>query len=318
VRYIRLTDRLSFRAPGEWALSRCLACRSGYLDPRPTPQAIGLAYTNYFTHEPPPLPPSGESKSFARFKAGLRHDYLRSRYGIVLGARIPLGRLAVHLAIRRRLALDRALRHFGPPGPGARLLDVGCGNGRFLMTAQTLGWEAWGIDPDREAVAAARAVGLRVEHGGFPKTGMPDQSFDAVTMSHVIEHLHDPVGALREVRRLLKPGGTVWIATPNLDSLGSRFYGRNWRGLEPPRHLVLFTAGSLRLACSRLGFSLETRRGGQQAEWIFCASESIARDVARFPSVPAPTSRRWMARAADLAALLRPELAEEVIAVARK
>lgn len=317
--YEGLTDRVFFCAPGAWTLYRCLGCRSGYLDPRPTPQSIGLAYTTYCTHERPTLAVSRAPTWLRRFRAALRNDYLRSRYGRAMGAAIPLGRLAVYLALRRRLNIERSVRHVRPPAPQARLLDIGCGNGQFLTTAQALGWEARGIDPDRKAVAAAGAAGLRVGHGGLPKTQMPDQYFDAVTMNHVIEHLHDPIGALVEVRRLLKPGGTVWIATPNLDSLGSRCYRASWRGLEPPRHLVLFTVSSLKLACSLAGFPVLSFRRSLQAMDIFSASERLARGQSPFGSdaLKGPLRRRWLAYGADFMTLLRPRLGEEMVAIAR-
>jgi 2-polyprenyl-3-methyl-5-hydroxy-6-metoxy-1,4-benzoquinol methylase len=312
--YSGLTDRVFFCAPGTWTLYRCLPCRAAYLDPRPTPDSIRLAYRNYFTHEPPPLAPVRPQTRLGRIKATLRNDYLRSRYGINLGASMPMGRLAVYLAIRRRPNLDRAVRHLKSPAPGARLLDVGCGNGGFLITAQQLGWEAWGIEPDRDAVTAARAAGLRVEHGGLPTTDLPDAHFDVVTMNHVLEHLHDPVSALREVRRVLKPGGMLWLATPNLDSIGRRCYAAAWRGLEPPRHLVLFTISSLTLACALAGLCQPSVRRSQQAASIFTASGQIAASGGAGTFVKA---RRWLARGADVASLISPALGEEIIAVAR-
>jgi 2-polyprenyl-3-methyl-5-hydroxy-6-metoxy-1,4-benzoquinol methylase len=318
--YSGLTDMVFFCAPGEWTLSRCIACCSGYLNPRPNAKTIGLAYTNYPTHEPPQPSLDGAPSWLARLKAGLRNDYFRSRYGAALRTSVPLGRLVVYLAIRRRLSIDRSVRHIRPPAPGARLLDVGCGNGQFLLAAKALGWEAWGIDADSDAVKAARVTGLRVEHDTFPNTGMAAASFDAVTMNHVIEHLHDPVGALREVRRLLKPGGILWIATPNLESLGSRYYRWNWRGLEAPRHLVLFTVGSLRHACITAGFPAPGFRRSLQAGNIFWASEQIAQGPGRCRSGLIAMQRRWrwMARGADFATFIWPKLGEEIVALVRR
>ncbi|MGH8069660.1 MAG: class I SAM-dependent methyltransferase [Candidatus Entotheonellia bacterium] len=288
------------------------------MDPRPTPQTIGLAYTSYFTHQPPSVSSHRVSTWLGRFKAALRNDYLQRRYGAVFAPRILLGRVAVYMAIARRLSIDRHFRHL--PAPQGRLLDVGCGNGDFLVTARSLGWEPWGIDPDREAVAAARAAGLRVAQGGFPNTGMPEGYFDAVTMNHVIEHLHDPVGALREMRRVLKPGGTIWIATPNLNSLGTRHYGGNCLSLDPPRHLVLFTTGSLKVACAHAGFFITGVRRSLHAAWIFSASERLARGglPLQSTSVAIPRRLRWIALAADLMSLLLPDYGEELIVVATK
>ncbi len=80
-----------------------------------------------------------------------------------------------------------------------RVLDVGCGNGEFLKRAKGLGWEVYGLDFDPKAVTAAQASGIHATVGDLESARYPSEHFDAVTMSHVIEHLHDPVEALREV-----------------------------------------------------------------------------------------------------------------------
>ena len=91
-----------------------------------------------------------------------------------------------------------------------------------------LGWDAEGIDPDAGAVATARDNGIPVTLGTLSDVVEKETGkFRAVTLSHVIEHLHDPVGELRRIHRLLAPGGRVWIATPNLQSLGHRLFRRD-------------------------------------------------------------------------------------------
>jgi 2-polyprenyl-3-methyl-5-hydroxy-6-metoxy-1,4-benzoquinol methylase len=75
-----------------------------------------------------------------------------------------------------------------------------------------------------------------------------------VTLSHVIEHVHDPVETLRHCCRVLEPGGYLWIETPNVDSAGYATFGRFWRGLEAPRHLVIFNADSLARLLRQVGF----------------------------------------------------------------
>jgi len=274
--YEGLTDRVFRCAWGEWMLFRCKSCRSAYLDPRPTHDSIGLAYRNYFTHNVASGMQSSSGFLLGSIKAGIRNDYLKARFGIILYPRIPFGRLALSLLPYRRMALDRSVRDLALPGKNAKLLDIGCGSGDFLRAASSLGWDTQGIDPDPEAVAAARKTGLTVRQGGFPRTGFPDGQFDAVTLSHVIEHVHDPIVALREVHRILKPGGRIWIATPNIDGAGHRLFGRHWRGLEPPRHLVMFNSSSLRLACERGGFvNVVLERSPPTAVWYFRASFRI-------------------------------------------
>jgi 2-polyprenyl-3-methyl-5-hydroxy-6-metoxy-1,4-benzoquinol methylase len=111
----------------------------------------------------------------------------------------------------------------------------------------------FGIDFDAVAVEVARKDGLEVHQGGLDTLrSLASRRFDHVTCSHVLEHVHEPVDWLREVWRVLKPDGTLWIQTPNACSLGHELYGVSWRGLEPPRHLTIWTESNLvkRLASS--------------------------------------------------------------------
>jgi SAM-dependent methyltransferase len=78
--------------------------------------------------------------------------------------------------------------------------------------------------------------------------------YDTITFDHSIEHPHEPASAVRVALRLLRPGGLLWVATPNLGSLGARLYGRDWVGPDPPRHLVSFTARGMRTMLANASF----------------------------------------------------------------
>lgn len=320
--YEELTDRVFRCAPGAWALYRCNSCRSAYLDPRPTPDSIGLAYQNYFTHEVAVQPQFSNTLPRGYLNAGIRNDYLKARFGVTFYPRLPMGRLASYLMPYQRLAWDQRLRHLALPRKGAKLLDIGCGNGDFVRSASFIGWDAMGVDPDPGAVTAARKIGLPVLQGGFPHTGLPDEQFDAVTLSHVIEHVHEPIVALREVHRILKRGGKIWISTPNLDSDGHCLFNRHWRGLEPPRHVILFNASSLRLACEHGGFiNVVLQRPVPCAAWYFLNSIGVLRNqdpIQLNKSEMLPLVLAWRARWSDLKAIVMPEQGEELYMIATK
>ena len=117
------------------------------------------------------------------------------------------------------------------------------------------GWEVEGLDFDEKAIDRAwREYGVTVRHGDLRAACYPDGSFDAVTMNHVIEHVHDPIAPLAESWRILISGGRLVVATPNIASSGHERFGRNWRGLEPPRHLHLFSEKTLAEAARHAGF----------------------------------------------------------------
>jgi SAM-dependent methyltransferase len=308
----RLRDLLFGRAPGLWTLHRCRGCAAGYLDPRPIAASIGRAYGGYYTHDrtPPDEAPGG------RWKLALQNGYLNRRYGYAARPAIPLPGPLFTARLRRKA--DRSIRHLRRPGESdPRLLDLGCGNGSFLARMQRLGWEGVGLEPDRQAVLAARSAGLPVEHGVLTDSRFPPASFEAVTMNHVIEHLHDPAGMLALCHRVLRPGGLLWIATPNLDSLGHSRFGPSWRALEPPRHVVLFTLDALRGALRRAGFEAAAPLTGTGARWMYRSSARL-RIGDRPLSALERLREKWLAHQADRQARRQPELAEELVLLARR
>lgn len=272
-----MSDCVFGTAPGRWDLWRCAECASGYLDPRPTPQTIGLAYADYFTH-------SADDRRFIRragrmraFLLDLINGYQNRRYSLSWSPSSRFGRWLLPLLPSLRAAADCECRHLPKlPVGGGRLLDVGCGNGAFLALARQTGWEVQGLDFDQGAVNAARSRGLDVRHGGIELLADVSNAYDVVTLSHVVEHVHDPITLLANIQRLLKPGGRLWLKTPNLASVGANEFGSDWRDMDPPRHLVLFNRGSLQSALRRAGFSaIEWKFHGLAVFDVFAASEAI-------------------------------------------
>lgn len=174
---------------------------------------------------------------------------------------IRLGYLPSAIASGLKQETD-ALRFMmlGDEKPG-RLLDVGCGGGRFLRRMQKRGWQAEGTDFDEQAARKVTSrYGITTHVGDLPQCALPAASFDAITLSQAIEHLYDPRATLQECLRLLKPGGSLVMTTPNAASLGAAEFGAAWRGWEAPRHLQLFTVESLAALTQQAGFAIEEAR----------------------------------------------------------
>jgi 2-polyprenyl-3-methyl-5-hydroxy-6-metoxy-1,4-benzoquinol methylase len=304
-----LTDRMFGCAPGEWSSWRCLACGSAYLDPRPTEDTIELAYRDYFTHDDPV---GRQAVPLGRFRDALANGYLNARYGACLRPASRLGPTVVPLFPLRRVRTDREVRHLARPEDGGTVLDVGCGNGDFLIQAQRAGWQALGVDPDPRAVASCRRAGLSASEGTIETVDIRPGSLDAVTFAHVFEHLHHPQRALVRAWDLLRPGGLLWLATPNISSAGHAQFGRDWLGLDPPRHLVVFTRNALERAVVRAGFEIIARPTASFTLWIYARSAALASG----DRMKAGT--RLRTRLADARALVRPARSEELLLVARR
>ena len=137
-----------------------------------------------------------------------------------------------------------------------RALDIGCGNGRFIRSMNSLGWRCEGVEFSETAVNVCRQAGLKVFHGELPEASFADASFDLVTARHLVEHVPDPTALVAEIERIIKPGGRVAFETPNNRSLGRKLFGKRWFANEVPRHLVLFNTSSLALLVKQHGFKL--------------------------------------------------------------
>lgn len=252
--YSGLRDKL-YGAPGTWRIKRCSNARCGVYwgDPAPHPDDLALAYRGYYTHASDP-----EGRRPSAFNFAVRTAYVARRLGYRNGeAWWPrqLSRLVPLLPERSQSALYS--RFYLPWKQDGRLLELGCGSGRQLEAMAHAGWNARGVDFDPEAVTVAHSRGLDVSLGDVRALNLPEASFDAIVMAHVLEHVFDPVGLLTECARLLKPGGTLVSITPNGNSLGHRIFRSAWRGLEPPRHIVIYTPAGTRLACARAGLTVE-------------------------------------------------------------
>ena len=143
---------------------------------------------------------------------------------------------------------------------GGDALDVGCGTGEFLLALRDRGWSVLGQEVNANAAGIAIEAGLDVRTCSLDRCGFEAESFDLVTLWDVVEHLPDPVSTLREIRRILRPGGLLVLSTPDLKSLDSRLFAGWWHGLEIPRHLVLFGPETMRQALQRAGFEKVERK----------------------------------------------------------
>jgi 2-polyprenyl-3-methyl-5-hydroxy-6-metoxy-1,4-benzoquinol methylase len=244
--YSGLKDRL-FSAPGVWRTVRCSNSECGvlWLDPMPENVDIVKLYHGYYTHHNSMQCLS--DNIVRRIYEYIKKLYLAKRYGyghLQSCAETVLASL-MYLYPPGRADLDLKV-FFLPAQAGARLLEVGCGSGEMLQWLGERGWQVEGLDFDPQALQNAIAKNLKVYLGNLESQGLPSNSYDAIVMNHVIEHVPNPVALMQECYRLLKPGGTLVSVTPNNRSLGHSIFKSSWFHLDPPRHLLLFTPSALK------------------------------------------------------------------------
>jgi SAM-dependent methyltransferase len=178
--------------------------------------------------------------------------------------------------------------------PGCCALEIGCGSGAFLGILKYHGWNVVGVELSATAAAVAKdRLGVNVFVGEVQDAPFPSDSFDYVHMSHVIEHVADPLVTLRAVRRLLKPDGVVYIETPNIKSFACKRLGRYWIAWDTPRHLCLFTPETLQRTATAAGLAVKTLRTTVKDDYLWAeiyrleerTGKAIA-DRPRFPNLP--------------------------------
>lgn len=224
----------------------------GQLWPRPDAAAIAASYVvdDYYTHS------AGEQRA---------------------DDSDLLGRLLVRASWQadRSVEIDAdwfARRHGNRP---QRVLDIGCGSGRILALLRDAGHTVVGVEPDPAARAVATQRGLTVFDGtaeALP-AALHDATFDAILLTHVLEHCADPLQALRNAAALLRAGGKLTVETPNNRAAGLQQAGSVWRWLDVPRHLNFFTPDSLLAICRQAGLTpLTTEYRGYtrqfKADWL--------------------------------------------------
>ena len=310
--YENLRDQL-FGAPGTWTLSQCPTCGLIWLNPQPLESEILKAYQTYYTHD--------HAHGISLRKQLMRDVFLSWHYGYP--RQMTGGLLKALLTMLDPTVWPWAHGQvmYLHPVKNGRLLDIGCGSGEFLERMQGRGWTVEGTELDPAAVETAREKGLNVRQGTLHEQQYPDNYFDAITMSHVIEHVYDPLGEMRECYRILKPGGKLVMVTPNNKSLVHRLFRQSWRGLEIPRHIQIFNIPAMRKLGVEAGFTAQVKSTARGANYIYSVSAMLKRHQ-QYHNEPFPKQLQIVAKLMQIGEwlLLRvnPHAGEELVFIGQK
>ncbi len=206
-------------------LLTCQNCQLVFYTPRPTPEELVDFYD----------------------RQSYRQDYEQSTMS------------DKNFSINRYKELKQIIKKYNPEllnKPERTFLDIGCGLGDLLGLARSDGWQVTGTEISSKAAnQATQNLGSQIFTGDILSLDIPENSFDLITIYHVIEHLINPIPTLEKIRSLLKPQGMAFIETPNIGSLGARVRGKKWSHIIPPEHINYFDTSSLQYALKIANFN---------------------------------------------------------------
>jgi 2-polyprenyl-3-methyl-5-hydroxy-6-metoxy-1,4-benzoquinol methylase len=226
-------DRYGY--PGLFTLMRCQHCKHEFLDINLSPTQLIELYTNFYPRKSFDIAnykPHVEQKGFFAWFNGLNCSAFRW---------VP---------------------------KNVRVLDVGCGFGESLGYHTARGCDVYGVEADENIRRVVEKFGYKVHVGLFDDKLYEQDFFDFITMDQVIEHVTDPLVTLRGAARILKPGGTVILSTPNAQGWGARLFRKRWINWHSPYHLQFFTLRSMQMAAEQAGLVVEKTATITPSAWL--------------------------------------------------
>lgn len=231
------TDRLYKTTKDNFTVVECKNCGLVYLNPQPEEKELQKFYPKFYG-------PYGDGIN--TFKPSKAYEIIRKLKHILKSKIYLHDQKSVG---RTDSKIDKSKIKF---------LDFGCAKGVLLETLRKVhpNWELHGLDISSYASKKASQKSFIIHCGTLASARYPNDYFDIVNASQVVEHLNDPLSTLREVNRILKPGGLFQLDIPNYASLGARLFKTYWYPLDIPRHLYFFTPHSIQSMLEKSGFSV--------------------------------------------------------------
>jgi len=241
-----------FLTQEDFSISKCEKCGFHFTNPRPTESHLGIYYKSedYISHS------NSKKGLFGFLYQEVRKITLWKKYQLVNSFR-----------------------------SGDRILDIGCATGQFLHEFKTRGWESIGVEPDEDSRTFAEEKYQLKVIAEEQMNNLEDQSFDVITMWHVLEHVSDLEQRMNDLKRLIKANGVLFIALPNLESWDARFYREYWAGLDVPRHLYHFNKKNVKMLFDKFDFEVHKILPMKfDAYYVSLLSEKYKKNLLYYPA----------------------------------
>lgn len=222
-------DRLHKVDEQEFNLVKCFNCGLVYINPQPEPSELAKYYPeDYGPYDKMNIFKIGR---FGKLIKNIRDYFLKKN-------------------IREKIVLDDSQKIY---------FDFGCGGGENMLNIKKKhpNWKIEGADISYFACEKARKLGFDVQNGCIEDLQLKKEYYDVINVSHVIEHLNDPLNALKILKNSLKSGGKIIISTPNVDSFAFKIFRSYWYATDTPRHLYLFSKETLSNLLKKIEFKIE-------------------------------------------------------------
>ncbi|MCB0170534.1 MAG: class I SAM-dependent methyltransferase [Anaerolineae bacterium] len=280
---IFLTDCQDFiyGMTGRWTFQKCRNCYSLWLNPCPVRKCIPDLYPEqYYTHDQASPLLRDKKTALARLTHAAKLAILEKKFGyrgLTNSTDSPIGIKLGWLLSYLPIVTNRAgyTIRFIRSCPQGKLLEVGVGNGGYGQLMQSFGWQVDGIEPDAKAAQVAKERGLNVQIASVEEADIPLETYDAVVLHHVMEHIPDPKAAIHKLLKSLKPGGTLVSISPNPVGAIARTFSKKWYALDPPRHLVLPSPQGYQAMVAPYNIQVNISTTTQISFWMLRESLSI-------------------------------------------
>jgi 2-polyprenyl-3-methyl-5-hydroxy-6-metoxy-1,4-benzoquinol methylase len=216
--YLLTSHDNHYGVQGEFDHFACSDCTALFLNPMPTEKFLSNAYpSDYYAYQ--------------RLKGNLR-----------------LRNLVKKIIFVNSNTKDPKFKTSG------KILDIGCGSGEFLLGMKKKGWSTYGVEPSKSAAALGNQYDLNIHNGTLLTSNYSDAFFDYIRSNHSLEHIPNPHENLKEIARIIKPGGKLFIGVPNTDGFAFSFFKQFWWNLTAPQHPINYNSRSLQALVLPYGF----------------------------------------------------------------